>query len=182
MGGREGEASKQGRIMMKEQVSSVAILGSFKQHYEDVLKSLGTFAQAGICVTTPPDTGLLKPGIPFVRFESDDAEWSDEMVQVVALHRIFRADYIFVVVPDGYVGRSTCYEIGRAIQAKKTIYFSERPEDLPLMIPADCICSAQALAEQICKDDFIPVPLHHDVSDKVCGLEQDLLCGQYQDI
>jgi len=130
-------------------ISSVALIGSFRQHYDAVLKSLRAFTSIGLAVTTPRGSTIVKHGIPFVRFESDESEWTDEMIQVVALHRILRADFVFVVVPNGYVGRTTCYEIGLIIQARKPVYFSERPNDLPVCIPEEHICSASFLAEQI---------------------------------
>ena len=108
---------------MSQHILSVALIGSFRQHYNVVLESLSAFEAVGLTVTAPRGTGIVKHGIPFVRFESDETEWTDEMIQVAALHRILRADFVFTVVPNGYVGRTTCYEIGRVIQAKKTVVF-----------------------------------------------------------
>lgn len=163
-------------------VSTVALIGSFRQHYNIVLEPLTVFKGIGLLVSTPIGTRIIKNGIPFVRFESDESEWTDEMIQVVALHRILRADFVFVVVPNGYVGRTTCYEIGRIIQARKPVYFSERPNDLPVCIPADHICSASYLAEQILAGRFRPRPLHTNRANLVEKLEQDLLNGHYKTI
>lgn len=167
---------------MSYKVSSVALIGSFRQHYNVVLESLSAFAAVGLVVTTPKGTGIVKHAIPFVRFESDETEWTDEMVQVAALHRILRADFVFAVVPNGYVGRTTCYEIGRVIQAGKPVYFSDRPEDLPLWIPDSHICSAARIAEHIHCGTFRPELPHTDVSSTVGELERDLLNGRYKNI
>lgn len=167
---------------MSQQVSSVALIGSFRQHYNVVLESLSAFKAAGLLVTSPKGTEIVQHGIPFVRFESDKTGWTDEMVQVAALHRILKADFVFAAVPNGYVGRTTCYEIGRIIQAGKPLYFSGVPEDLPLCIPDSHICSASRITDEISNGIFRPELLHSAVSSKVGELERDLFNGKYNNI
>jgi len=132
--------------------NSVAIIGSFKQFYDQVLTALSVFHGMGIPVTSPAGSAIIKPGIPFVRFTSDDPDFSDEMVQTITLKRILKASAIYVVNPDGYVGRTTCYEIGRILQSRKPIYFSETPGDLPIKIPESHILDPKELAKLILKD------------------------------
>lgn len=119
----------------------VAIIGSFKQHYGMIRRSLKAFWEAGIEVTTPKGSDIEEEGIEFVRFETDPPDWDDPTVQTIALHRILRADAVYVVAPGGYVGRTTCYEIGRVIQACHPIYFSDYPADLPIAVPSSHIVS-----------------------------------------
>ena len=171
-----------GLYHMCNKVSSVAIIGSFKQYYDAVCKSLTTFLLSGLKITTPKGSKILKPGIPFVRFESDNPDWTDEMVQVVTLQRIFQSDFVFVVVQDGYIGCTTCYEIGRIVQAGKPLYFSDRPKDLPLWIPDSHICSADQIVEHILSGTFQPEILHANVSNAEGYLEQELLNGRYNNI
>ena len=163
-------------------IKNVALIGSFRQYYKAVLESLAAFADVGLVTTTPKGTPIVEPGIPFVRFESDETDWTDEMVQVAALHRILRADFVFVVVPEGYVGRTTCYEIGRVVQAGRPIYFSQRPDDLPLFIPDSNIKTAKEIAKEIRTKNFEPSALHTHESSELGRLERDLLDGQYADI
>jgi hypothetical protein len=163
-------------------VSRIAIIGSFRQHYEKVIQALEVFQSINVEITTPKGSNIIKKGISFVRFESDDKEWTDEMVQVVALHRILRADITFVVAPEGYVGRTTCYEIGRIIQAQKPIYFSEMPKDLPICIPDSNISSAINLSKQIESGTFKPMRLYGNTTSKLERLEMDLINGKYQKI
>ncbi len=128
---------------------SVAIIGSFKQFYDQVLIALDSFREMGISVTSPAGNAIIKPGIPFVRFTRDDPTFSDEMVQTVTLKRILAASAVYVVNPNGYVGRTTCYEIGRILQSRKPIYFSEMPDDLPIKIPECHVVKAKELAKLI---------------------------------
>jgi len=80
-----------------------------------------------------------------------------------------------VVAPNGYVGKTTTYEIGRIIQAQRPLYFSESPDDLPIKIPTKHICSASHLATLLADKLFIPEPLYSED-----GLERDLTKGRYR--
>ncbi len=138
------------------------------------------FTDLGVQVTSPKGAAIIEKGIPFVRFASDTREWDDSMVQTVALHRILRAHFVYVVAPRGYVGRTTCYEIGRIIQARKPLYFSETPDDLPMKIPSDNICTPSQIAELIRARAFIPQALYVFPTSRQSQLEQDLLMNRYR--
>jgi hypothetical protein len=147
-------------------VASVALIGSFKSHYEEVLRTLRAFTDHGIPVLTPKGTGIVRPVIPFVRFESDPADWPDTKVQAVTLHRIFKANAVYVVAPEGYVGRTTCYEIGRIVQAGRPLYFSHKPQDLPIFVPTKAVVSPEVLARMVLGDGPPLSPLHAGDSDE----------------
>jgi len=155
---------------------SVAIIGSFRQHYDQVLSAWTDFRSAGWNVTSPKGTPIVEPGIPFVRFESDYPEWDDGIVQTVALHRILRADLTYVVAPDGYVGRTTCYEIGRVIQANRPLYISCQPVDLPLIIPDLHIVSPTVLTARLRTE---PEPLFSSTRTEYALWERQLIVGRY---
>lgn len=128
---------------------TVAVIGSFKQYYNQVLSTIEAFRAEGIIVTSPTGADVMKPRIPFVRFTSDDPEFSDEMVQTITLKRIMSSAAVYVVNPYGYVGKTTSYEIGRIIQSRKPIYFLNEPDDLPIKIPSSHIIEPKKLAELI---------------------------------
>ena len=108
-------------------MNKIAIIGSFKQHFHEVQAAIKVFRDNDIVTTTPIGSIIIAPGIDFVRFEDDLVEKSDEMVQSITLKRIFDAGVVYVIAPSGYVGRTTCYEIGRILQKKMPIYFSSHP-------------------------------------------------------
>lgn len=114
----------------------VAVIGSFKQHYRDVETAIQAFRTAGLTVTSPAGTDILEEGIDFVRFSTDDPSLTDAQVQTVTLRNIFAADFVYVVAPGGYVGRTTCYEIGRLVQARRPVFLSNEPVDLPVAVPS----------------------------------------------
>ena len=115
----------------------VALIGSFrKPNYPRVQRVLEAFKGAGFTITSPSGADIVS-GTQFVRFASDDTALSDAEIQTSTLAKIFEADVVYVVTGEaGYVGRTTCYEIGRIIQRGTPIYFSDAPDDLPVHIPA----------------------------------------------
>jgi hypothetical protein len=125
---------------------AVALIGSFKQHYKEVLEAARTFREAGWEITSPKCSPVTSGG-DFVRFETDDSSHSDAHIQSVTLANIFTADLVYVVNPGGYVGRTTCYEIGRVVQKKQPIFFLEEPRDLPVEIAQWAIQSPTSLVE-----------------------------------
>jgi hypothetical protein len=141
-------------------VRSVAIVGSFRKHYETVLATRQRFLDAGLVVTSPRGTWIVGANVDFVRFHTDPEHWDDPTVQTVALQLIFQADFTYVIAPEGYVGRTTCYELGRLIQAAKPVYFSDVPTDLPIRIPREHIYSPNEICERIAQGTFVPQPLY----------------------
>ena len=156
---------------------SVAVIGSFRQHYDRVLGAVHTFRDAGWTVTSPLGTEIIELGIEFVRFTSDRPVWDDPTVQSIALHRILRADLVYVVAPDGYVGRTTCYEIGRIVQANRPLFFSEHPKDLPLAVPAERVHEAPAVVALV--REASPQTLFDGDESAYAELERRLLHGDF---
>ena len=136
--------------------NSVAIIGSFKQHNDAIQRVCAALRSAGICVTSPRGAQIVQEGIDFVRFPTDPTGWTDSAVQSLALHRIFAANLVYVVAPAGYVGKTTCYEIGRALQRKQPIYFSAPPVDLPVHIPSRFVIDASGLLAHLCDTTWQP--------------------------
>jgi len=160
---------------------SVAVIGSFKQHNEHVQQACAALRSAGIRVTSPQGVDLVQQGVDFVRFPTDDVNWSDSAVQSLALQRIFQADLVYVVLPNGYIGRTTCYEVGRIIQVKRPIFFSERPLDLPLHLPEHCIVDVPALIHKLTDTSWQPTWLFENDADQASALERELIEGNARD-
>jgi len=146
---------------------SVAIIGSFRQHYDAVLECIGTFVEHGVRVTSPKRSRVIDPSQDFVRFELDDPSSSDVEIQYQALVAILRASCVFVVCPDGYVGRTTCYEIGRAHQATIPIFYSAMPRDLPIPVPSSSVMSAEDLGLAMADSSSVPVIDTSDISQRI---------------
>lgn len=160
---------------------SVAIIGSFKQHNTEVQRVCAALRDAGINITSPRGEELVKPDIDFVRFHSDNPMWSDPAIQSLALHRILKADLVYVVVPGGYIGRTTCYEVGRVIQSRRPVYFSEMPLDLPLRVPKQYILNVATLVDRVVDNAWHPSWIFEDDMDRASALERDLIEGIFRD-
>jgi hypothetical protein len=117
----------------------IAIIGSFRrERYGGVIEVVRIFRDAGFEIVSPAGSDIVA-GKEFVRFATDNVSFSDPEVQSSTLEKIFGADAVYVVVPEGYVGKTTCYEIGRVVQRRQPIYFSQYPVDLPVHIPDWCV-------------------------------------------
>ncbi|HEY4944353.1 MAG TPA: hypothetical protein VII56_23195 [Rhizomicrobium sp.] len=149
----------------------VAVIGSFRRFYTEVLEAIAAFSAAGLAVTSPAGAALTQGGA-FVRFASDRADWSNSQVQTAALAKIFEAEIAFVVAPGGYVGRSTCYEIGRLYQARRPVIFSAAPDDLPVAVPPAHVMAASDLARRLATGEIFSWV--HNGSDEFDALEQAL--------
>lgn len=156
---------------------TVAVIGSFKteERYRAVLESIEAFRGEGWRVTSPAGSPVIEPGVDFVRFTTDDPAMSNAEVQSRTLERIMSAALTFVTVPKGYVGRTTCYEIGRIVQARRPIFFSEMPADLPIRVDRKFIANASAVARTF-KDRRVPT-LFEDGDDAVSAVERRLFDG-----
>jgi len=159
---------------------SVSIIGSFRQFYGEVLHAWRSFADAGWHITSPCGSPIIRPGIPFVRFVTDQVDWDDATVQTATLHRILRADLTYVIAPRGYLGRTTCYELGRIIQADQPVYFSTRPDDLPITVPDEHVVSVVDLVRRLSVD--CPQPLFADSATANHGWECQLVRRDYLDL
>lgn len=128
---------------------SVALIGSFRQHYQEVRKAAEIFASAGLAVKSPPISRVIDQGREFVRFESDPPLASDHDLQAAALKKILSSDFVYVVDPGGYIGRTTAYELGCAHARGMAVYYAEPPKDLPFKIPGGTVLNAHELVAGI---------------------------------
>lgn len=80
---------------------SVALIGSFRRHFEEVRKSARIFEAAGMIVKSPSMSEIIDGDRGFVRFESDPPEASDQELQAATLQKIIVSEFVYVVNPGG---------------------------------------------------------------------------------
>lgn len=110
----------------------VAIIGSFQKYYNEIKNIIKLFKKEGLLVSSPKESHVKKKIDDFVIFESDNQTQSPEEIQMVTLQKIMSADAVYVYNPGGYIGRTTCYEIGFCFSRCKPIYYFQKPVDLPI--------------------------------------------------
>jgi hypothetical protein len=145
----------------------------------DVIRSVWhEFDDAGIEVLSPKDSPLINgPDAQFVRFGTDDPQNNDAQIERIAMHRILRADFVYVVTPKGYVGQTTCWELGRIQDHEQPHYFSERPRGLPIDVPDPHIATPAELIERFQRET--PRSIIDSLSDTALMLERGLVRGDY---
>lgn len=138
---------------------TVSIIGSFRKpsHYEIIKKAITEFKQAGLIVLSPKGSKIRESIDEFVIFESDETSLSPAEIQMITLDKIIHSDVVFVCNVDGYLGRTTCYEIGFCLSRGVPLYFLSMPLDLPIPIDEShildiedfCSLAINGLAERI---------------------------------
>lgn len=113
---------------------TVAIIGSFQKYYNEILNIIQIFKRSGLYVLSPKESYINDKVENFVIFESDRKDFSPAEIQMITLDKIIKADMVYVYNPNGYVGKTTCYEIGFCFSKKKPIYFFDYPNDLPIPV------------------------------------------------
>ena len=81
----------------------------------------------------------------FVILDTDEKNQKPFIIQEHVFENIKKSQIVYVWNPDGYLGNSTCYEIGKITEMKKTIIFKELPKDLPIRIENKMIKNPEEL-------------------------------------
>lgn len=154
--------------------TSISLLGSFRRHYSEVLLAARDFQNAGLEIRSPSLSAVVNPGAEFIRFASDAFDDTDQKIQLQTLQKILSSDIVYVVAPNGYVGRTTCYEIGRVHERCIPIFYSEPPKDLPILIRPGSVLSSQALTRAVVKSSGPLLESDADIPSEILDLERSL--------
>lgn len=106
---------------------SVTVSGSFNKYFGQVKQKILEFEEGGISVLSPkPSEPVLRKN-RFVTLESDRG--TPKEIELSHLKAISQSDFLYVVNPGGYIGKSVALEIGYAFSRNIPIYSLERPKD-----------------------------------------------------
>ena len=99
---------------------------------------------------SPAGSQVIDPHQEFVLLDSDLARWQDPEIRHIedaVLEGIRASDFLYVCNPEGYVGRSTAFEIGYAAALGKRVVALCPPTDPMILRYVDHIAGpAQAVA------------------------------------
>ena len=137
---------------------TVSIIGSFRKpdHYEVIKNAVITFQNEGLIVLSPKGSSINKSVDKFVIFESDDPDLIPWQIQMITLDKIIHSDVVFVCNVNGYIGRTTCYEIGFCLSRQKPLYFLNKPVDLPIWVSPDRIMDIDSFAAMAARGEEKP--------------------------
>lgn len=112
-------------------MKTVSIIGSFRkeEHYSKIIEIIQKLKFNCITILSPKGTEVVNSIDNFVIFSSDDPNLTPIEIEEATLQKIFSSDIVYVCDVDGYIGRTTAYEIGRCVMRNKEIYFMEYPLD-----------------------------------------------------
>lgn len=139
---------------------TVAIVGSFRKFYTNVCEAIAIFEASSLRVTSPLGASVVDTEVEFVYLDTDSSDRSPQEIQLTALWRILRSDLVYVVCPGGYLGRTTCYELGRIVQLNIPVYFSDTPSDLPIPVDPQTVMTASRLALHIGSTGRLSYPMN----------------------
>jgi hypothetical protein len=128
---------------------SVSVIGSFRQYYSQVILAVREFESLGLSVRSPVVSRIVNPGEDYARFETDPPQSSDQLIQATTLEKILSSDFVYVVALEGYVGRTTCYELGRIHERSIPVYYSALPRDLPIEAPPTSVLCIHDVVRKI---------------------------------
>lgn len=116
---------------------NITVIGSFKKYYEDICNLIDLMDKHGVRVLSPKKSRIVENIEGFVILESDDRNCQPYVIQEHVFDNISKSNYVYVWNPGGYLGNSTCYEIGKIMGMEIPLFFKESPKDLPLKVD-DC--------------------------------------------
>lgn len=124
------------------------IIGSFRKFYFDILHIAERLNYLGISVLSPKKSKIIDPSREFVVLESD-IETSElpciHCIEGKVLEHIRTSDFIYMYNPQGYIGRSTAFEVGFAYAFGKKIISAHPVSDPAIAEFVDHIISPKNL-------------------------------------
>ncbi len=122
-------------------MKTVSIIGSFRKpkHYLEITNLICKLKASGIEVLSPAGTEVVDIVDDFVMFASDDKSLTPEEIESATLAKILASDIVYVCDVDGYIGRTTAYEIGCCEVRNIEMYFLDYPRDFEILTPINVL-------------------------------------------
>lgn len=138
-------------------IKKISIIGSYRRNIDimtNIKEKLNSF---DVSVVLPISGNVIDRNEKFVRLEENNTSLDDFAIQNDAIKAILESDAIYVVCHNGYIGNTTCYEIGWIASNKKPIAFSEMPIDLPICIDDKYIMDEVVFFNKLKNDKLVPI-------------------------
>ena len=145
---------------MKDSEFRCIVHGSFSKHFQEIKDVCKLFQTSGIEVLAPKNDDLIKGIDNFFLFK-DETDLDPRYVELLYLHNLKQLGengFSYFVNPDGYIGKSSSYELGIAQISNVRCFFSSKPKDHPVYIQDGSIWSADNLAKYIKNNRSLPLP------------------------
>jgi ADP-ribose pyrophosphatase YjhB (NUDIX family) len=153
------------------------IHGSFQKHFDEITRVHRIFAEAGIEVLAPELSDIIAIENGFATLESDVTK-DPRMTELLYLHNLKRLGangFSYFIDPEGYIGKSTSYELGIAQISNVRCFFMAPPADHPAYLHSNSIWQPKLLAEYITEHGRLPSPTIQPDEDAIQKLWEDLM-------
>lgn len=153
------------------------IHGSFSKHFAEIKHAREVFTQAGIEVLAPKAGELVGATNGFALFEDEQGQ-DPRLVELLYLHnlKLLGEDgFSYFVNPEGYIGKSTSYELGIAQLTNTRCFFNHALADHPAYVHRDSIWSPELLADYIVANQALPTPRISRNERAIHNLWEDLM-------
>lgn len=124
---------------MKKSKMNITIIGSFRKYYDDICNLIDILNENNINVLSPKKSFIVDNIDGFVMLDTDKRDQKPFIIQEHVFENIGKSSLVYVWNPEGYLGNSTCYEIGKIMSMGKMLIFKEHPKDLPIEIKEDMV-------------------------------------------
>ena len=151
--------------------------GSFRKHFEEIKKTHKLFTDAGIEVLAPAMSEIKALEGGFAVLESD-MEKDQRMIELIYLHNLKslgEGGFSYFVNPEGYIGKSTSYELGIAQISNVRCFFRQTPDDHPAYLHKSSVWKPEVLVEYILKEGKLPEPQIKKNEKTIHKLWEDLM-------
>jgi ADP-ribose pyrophosphatase YjhB (NUDIX family) len=106
------------------------IIGSFRKHYAQISEIIELFNKNNIQILSPQIAQVVNPSDEFVLFDYDPEHLNARELEDIVLKKCHKADFVYLVNPQGYVGLSASFEIGYCYAHNLPIFAMEFSDEL----------------------------------------------------
>ena len=128
----------------------LTIIGSFRKYYKEICEAIDLFENNGVKIMSPQKSFIVNDIDGFVILDTDERQEEPYRIQERVFDNIEKSVAVYVWNPAGYLGNSTCYEIGKVMEKGKPIFFKEYPNDLPIRVGADMVKDIDEMIYWLC--------------------------------
>lgn len=110
---------------------NVVICGSFRRGLDQLRRDRDALLACGCVVLSPTDLGFIREDDGFV-LAAHELGLDPRVIEEKHVTAIRSADFVWLHLPDGYLGASGAFELGAAVAGGVPVFARETPRDVGL--------------------------------------------------
>ena len=108
---------------------TIAILGSFRKHYNNIVETANIFTKFGFQVLVPKLDGIQENSKDDFLLLIGDEEKPPQQLEEEFLDKCLEADLVYVCNVGGYIGKTVMGELFILASNRQEVYFNAEPEE-----------------------------------------------------